>query len=924
MKTHIFLFFFCLFPSLLHSQIWDWGRQLSTSAEIGWPFGDHVFSAVDPLGNILSMGNAVDTIYFGTSKLPPDQGFLAKYSPDGNLLWIRSLTDSPCGRKTKVAAVKTDENGNIFAAYNCDALPSEFDFTIKKFDAQGRELFVIESYGSGSGIVNDIELGPNGEIFAVGTLYDNENDTLNVGGVGIIGTNNLRPFMFKIDAMGNGIWARTDETDSLRGQALGNRIAVDKQGNSYLMGVTKTDIEFGNGVSFDTNLNPPGQVFVVKFDPNGATLWGNVSNELSGQTASEEAREIVVDNEGHVFLAGNFADYFGWDTFYYRLPNLFYGNFLLCLSDQGQSLWVKHIEINGRFGPNNGGMAIDTVLDELYLMGVAGTATLDSLYFEYPNCRGLPNSQARTHVAAFDKNGNPKWLVGIPCMSPAGKKGGGTEIVLDHKGGIYVSGVHEHGILGLDTLFSPIRYTPFLAKLLINEVSIRGKAFRDFNGNGIQDGLDEGIPEVLLESSPLNLLSITDSSGEFDFGVDLNTHTVSLPTVPQHHTLVGQNSYTVVPMSLGETIDGHTFALKPTANIQDLEITISPLTRLRPGFQARYEIVCKNVGSVMQTSNLSFVHPEVLTYLNSSLSFTSYDPATSTMNWDLGNIEPFQSKKIQVTFQVTDTARLGRTFTHYVQIFPISGDVEPQDNTFSLAQTVRGSYDPNDKQTLSGKSITPQMIRDRDPIDYLIRFQNTGTDTAFTVVVEDIISPKLDVETFQMIDASHDYQLSINEDGLFSWRFDNILLPDSNINEALSHGYIRFNMAAHSNLVLGDTILNQAAIYFDYNAPVITNTVKTPIAFPISIKPKVNKDLRLNIYPNPGEGQQTLLLEVPKPGIWNLNIFDIFGRKILGEDFILRAGKNTLYRNWEGLPSTCYMLILKNEERQVMQKWIKS
>jgi hypothetical protein len=113
---------------------------------------------------------------------------------------------------------------------------------------------------------------------------------------------------------------------------------------------------------------------------------------------------------------------------------------------------------------------------------------------------------------------------------------------------------------------------------------------------------------------------------------------------------------------------------------------------------------------------------------------------------------------------------------------------------------------------------TPQL-------DYTIRFQNTGTDTAYVVEVRDVLDPDLDRNSFQFLGASHAVtSLVIDAVGEITFRFENILLPDSNVNEPASHGFIRFRMRPGPNLPNGTVVSNTAAIYFDQNAPVITNT----------------------------------------------------------------------------------------------------
>ena len=70
---------------------------------------------------------------------------------------------------------------------------------------------------------------------------------------------------------------------------------------------------------------------------------------------------------------------------------------------------------------------------------------------------------------------------------------------------------------------------------------------------------------------------------------------------------------------------------------------------------------------------------------------------------------------------------------------------------------VRGSYDPNDKTGFPlGVGATHDILPNQK-IEYLIRFQNTGTDTAFNVVIRDTLSADFDILSVQSGVSSHDY-----------------------------------------------------------------------------------------------------------------------------------------------------------------------
>ena len=144
-------------------------------------------------------------------------------------------------------------------------------------------------------------------------------------------------------------------------------------------------------------------------------------------------------------------------------------------------------------------------------------------------------------------------------------------------------------------------------------------------------------------------------------------------------------------------------------------------------------------------------------------------------------------------------------------------------------QKNRGSYDPNDIR-VSPKGYCPQhYIAPHTELEYMIRFQNTGTDTAFHVIIRDTLPEELDIETIRLGASSHAANFKIVNDRVAKFIFSHIYLPDSTTNEQASHGFVKFYIKPAQDISPGATINNKAAIYFDYNAPIITNEVYNTI-----------------------------------------------------------------------------------------------
>jgi uncharacterized repeat protein (TIGR01451 family) len=175
-----------------------------------------------------------------------------------------------------------------------------------------------------------------------------------------------------------------------------------------------------------------------------------------------------------------------------------------------------------------------------------------------------------------------------------------------------------------------------------------------------------------------------------------------------------------------------------------------------------------------------------------------------------------------------------------------------------------GAFDPNDKIGYPTGVGAAHFIQPNEEIEYQIRFQNTGTDTAFTVVVRDVLSDDLDVTTVRPGVSSHPYTFDIVGGNVLKFKFSNILLPDSNVNEVASHGFLRFRVRPKLNTALGTEIRNNAAIFFDFNAPVITNQTLHTLGkdFLLSVwweNPQGKSD-NLKVFPNPVQQGAWLML----------------------------------------------------------------
>lgn len=197
----------------------------------------------------------------------------------------------------------------------------------------------------------------------------------------------------------------------------------------------------------------------------------------------------------------------------------------------------------------------------------------------------------------------------------------------------------------------------------------------------------------------------------------------------------------------------------------------------------------------------------------------------------------------------------------------------------------------------------------------LIRFQNTGNDTAFTVVVRDTLDSRLDLASFEVTAASHPLRTLLAANGTIEFHFDDILLPDSNTNELASHGFVRYRVLAKADQTLPLLVRNTAYIYFDLNPPVVTNTTEN-IFVETLVGTHQPETQRLLIAPNPSSGK--VRLDIPDTGL--LRLFDSQGRLVYQQTEV-SPGNATFY--FDHLVPGLYRVQFNTAEQVFSGRWLR-
>lgn len=253
---------------------------------------------------------------------------------------------------------------------------------------------------------------------------------------------------------------------------------------------------------------------------------------------------------------------------------------------------------------------------------------------------------------------------------------------------------------------------------------------------------------------------------------------------------------------------------------------------------------------------------------------------------------------------------------------------EPDESPLSdvVCVMVTNSFDPNDKSVYPYGIGTEGKVEPETEFKYKIRFQNTGTDTAFKVVLIDTLDAGLEISSLQILSASHPFDFKVSGKGrpVLSWTFNNILLPDNGANQAASNGYVSFSIRPKTGLALGTWLENFADIYFDFNDPVRTNTTVNTLwrqtltegildtVFTVTATKTTYSEKDFSLFPNPSKGM--LQLNAPETG--QVNLYTIQGEKIM--QTAVEKGSNQL--DLSLLPRGLYLARFQFGDREVVRK----
>jgi hypothetical protein len=819
MRTFCVLFIavFCLFSAVVSGQ--QMAPSILWQKSLGGTKEDKAYAIIKTVDNgFLAVGSSKSndgdvTGHHGSTDTT--DAWVVKLSSTGSIEWQRSMGGSS---SDEFRAVISTSDGGYLCIGNTASVDGDvvgqhggMDIWVVKFSRSGSVLWTKcfggssnDLVGISSGSAGNIKQFSNGDFYLIGNTYSNNGD--------VAGQHNpsfLDIWVVRFTLSGSIVWQKCFGGSS---NDYGYDI-TETENNSFLLAVApeSNDGDFGAGCCN----SPRGAI--VKVDSNRVMIWKTNSDN------NYNRKKIVAP------LGNN--EYFIFSEHQVCPPQPDLGIKILKFSNVPGQLSPPALLTIDEFRRCGGGTAYYeyrtdgpsgvVALNSLDIL-VAGY-TLDSL--TYPGHHGLYDG-----MASGLKNGT-----GIVWR----KLLGGNRN--DHLISVAAPSENEFVLAGYsnsndgDVSGNHGDYDVWIIKLGKTN-TIKGTVYLDYNGNGVKDSNEQFANNILVESFKDSVKAATVTyNGLFSNSVDTGNYSTQIRSnIPYYYSLPLSKS--TIFNSYNNT-DSVSFALQPIANQRDYTISLFSHEIPRPGFNISYIIQYGNLGTdTLRNKVVKLIASNKLTYLSAFPS--PFNVSNDTIMWQIATLNPRDTGSISVTFKIGNPpiASIGDTI-NTAALIDTAGDLSVTNNFYAFRQFIRGSFDPNDKTESRGGIILKEDVVAQKDLTYIIRFQNIGNDTAFNIVVRDTLDTRLDSTNIEMVQASHPYDFSIKNGNKLTWTFSNILLPDSNRNEPVSHGYIVYRIKPKPGLNVGDTIKNSASIYFDFNLPVKTNTQVTVIKSAPPAKP---------------------------------------------------------------------------------------
>lgn len=434
----------------------------------------------------------------------------------------------------------------------------------------------------------------------------------------------------------------------------------------------------------------------------------------------------------------------------------------------------------------------------------------------------------------------------------------------------------------------PSGYVQYLRKVNVNKfititedqsALVTGVAFNDVNGNCQKESNESVIANATFKVTGSGITVVTNNNGVYQVRLAPGPHYFNYQNGDNYWYQTCTAGYVAGNCNQGtQTVN---IPLRASANGYDLTVTYGS-TAWRRGFKNQAAIQCQNTGTTNAYNvTVSVTYPANVKVVSSAKPYVCN---ANTYTWIIDTLKAGKRLYIQVADSVTLNAVVGQRLPITAYISAPGVDLRLSNNNFTDTIDIVGAIDPNDILVSPRGDGDDAFIAKNQMLTYTIRFQNVGTYAAQQVVIKNKLSQYLDVSTFRIIGASHEYEYEIDEEGNLVVTFNDINLPDSATSQLESNGFFQYSILPAENVSGGEKIENFADITFDYEDPITTNTVVNTIKYY-----SYNKVFNLLVYPNPSSDNTSVSFDKDfymfgnSPVIKQLNIYNTSGVRVYSQ-----------------------------------------
>ena len=466
--------------------------------------------------------------------------------------------------------------------------------------------------------------------------------------------------------------------------------------------------------------------------------------------------------------------------------------------------------------------------------------------------------------------------------------------------------------------------------------TISGTIYNDTNSNCVQDAGEVGINNVQVYCSGIGY-TYTDASGHYSFLVPSGTYTVS-ETVLAFYPLASCQSNAIVVTAAAATGCVHTVDFANTMDtIHDMHISTWDYSFPVIGSPYTQVTTISNDGTVEEDSVLAiyaddgriltptFIPSGVFTgpanHYNTAAGFPAMVPGQSSVYYSTYNVPT--DVPIGTTLNFNDSIAYKAPLDNWLT------DYSPWNNVDYFSTYVVAAYDPNFKEVSPKGSGPMGLITYADStLEYMVHFQNTGTAPAQNIIVIDTLDNNLDWSTLRPEYMSAACKVTLQQIGslkVAKFTFSNIFLPTKTSNDLRSNGMFTYTIKTMPGLPIGTQFKNRASIYFDYNAPVMTNqTLNTLGASSTTVVSNTAAEQKksFTIYPNPANRSFYSVINSTSATSAEMSISDVTGKVLISKTIALQNGAQTISTNISALSPGVYFVTLNNNGKTETQKLV--